>query len=51
MLAFSVPTPDRRPPPIASVVGADAAGMVARVAVTVGFTSLAGALLCLAAAV
>src|SRR4030095_13217216 len=32
--------------PIASVVGADAAGMVARVVVTVGFTSLAGALLC-----
>ena len=31
---------------IASVVGADAAGMVARVVVTVGFTSLAGALLC-----
>ena len=31
---------------IASVVGADAAGMLARVVVTVGFTSLAGALLC-----
>jgi membrane protease YdiL (CAAX protease family) len=31
---------------IASVVGADAAGMVARVVVTVGFTTLAGALLC-----
>jgi uncharacterized protein len=31
---------------IASVVGADAAGMVARVVVTVGFTSLAGAVLC-----
>ena len=31
---------------IASVVGAGAAGMLARVVVTVGFTSLAGALLC-----
>ena len=31
---------------IASVVGADAAGMVVRVVVTVGFTSLAGVLLC-----
>jgi uncharacterized protein len=31
---------------IASVVGADATGMVARVVVTVGFTSLGGALLC-----
>jgi membrane protease YdiL (CAAX protease family) len=31
---------------MASVVGADAAGMVVRVVVTVGFTSLAGVLLC-----
>ena len=31
---------------IASMVGADAAGMLARVVVTVGFTSLAGLVLC-----